>query len=271
MATYAIGDVQGCFASLERLVSHVQFDHRRDQLWFVGDLVNRGPCSVDVLRYIKSLGRAARVVLGNHDIFLLAVAHDVVAIRQKDTIQNVLVAPDRDELIGWLRQQPLHHRSGPYFMVHAGLLPQWTIEQGASYAREVETALAGPEYKTFLHALFHGTAPNWHPSIKGQERLVAITRALTRLRTCTAAGALSSFSGPLDQIPAGYVPWFRAPERQNASDTVIFGHWAALGLHMESHVMGIDSGCVYGRQLTAVRLEDRHVFQVNCVDAVRRA
>lgn len=270
MATYAIGDVQGCFASLERLVSHIRFHPQQDQLWCVGDLVNRGPSSVDVLRYIKDLGQAARVVLGNHDIFLLAVAHDVAAIRPKDTFQNVLDASDRGELIEWLRHQPLHYRSGSYFMVHAGLLPQWTIEQGASYAREVETALIGPNFKAFLQALFHGTAPNWHPSLHGQERLVAITRALTRLRTCTPTGALSPFSGPLDQTPAGHIPWFRAPERQNSSHTVIFGHWAALGLHMEPNVMGLDSGCVYGRKLSAVRLEDRQVFQVDCADEVRR-
>lgn len=271
MATYAIGDVQGCFVSLERLVSHIQFDHRQDQLWFVGDLVNRGPRSVDVLRYIKNLGRAARVVLGNHDLFLLAVADGIVALRPKDTIQDVLAAPDREELLAWLRRCPLHYRSDSYVMVHAGLFPQWTVEQSASYAREVEAALTGPDYKTFLQALFHGAAPNWHPSLNGHERLVAITRALTRLRTCTPTGALSPFSGPLGQSPPGYLPWFRIPNRQSTSATIIFGHWAALGLHVEPNVLGIDSGCVWGRQLTAVRLEDRQVFQVDCVDVVRRA
>lgn len=270
MATYAIGDVQGCFASLERLVHHIQFNPRQDQLWFVGDLVNRGPRSLDVLRYIKDLGAAARVVLGNHDLFLLAATEGIVALRPKDTIHEILTAHDRDKLIHWLRHQPLHHRSGAYLMIHAGLLPQWTIDEAASCAREVESALTGPACNTFLQTLFHGTVPNWHPAISGTERLVATTRALTRLRVCTPTGALSSFSGPPDETPTGYQPWFRIPARQNADHTVIFGHWAALGLLVEANVLAIDSGCVWGRQLTAIRLEDRQVFQVHCADAVRR-
>ncbi|MEK7762661.1 MAG: symmetrical bis(5'-nucleosyl)-tetraphosphatase [Nitrospirota bacterium] len=271
MAIYAIGDIQGCARSLERLLDLIRFDPSVDRLWFVGDLVNRGPRSLDVLRYIKSLGPAARAVLGNHDLFLLAVAEGIVALRPKDTIQDVLAAKDRGELLAWLRQQPLHHRDGSHFMIHAGLLPQWTIEEAELHAQEVEAALAGPNFKTLLHHLFHGTIPNWEQTISGPDRLVAITRALTRLRTCTPAGALSPFSGPLDQAPTGYLPWFRIPNRRSANATVIFGHWAALGLHMEPTVLGIDSGCVWGRQLTAIRLEDRRVFQVNCVDTVRKA
>lgn len=270
MAIYAIGDVQGCYSSLQQLVRHIQFDPDRDRLWFVGDLVNRGPNSLGVLRYIKSLGHAACAVLGNHDLFLLAAAHGIVALRSKDTIQDVLTADDLDELLIWLRHQPLHHHDGSHFMIHAGLLPQWTIDEAASYAHEVEAALTESGYKSFLYTLFHGTVPSWHPAIRGSERLVAITRVLTRIRTCTPAGALSPFSGPLDQTPPGYMPWFHIPGRQSTNATVIFGHWAALGLHLEPNVLGIDSGCVWGRQLTAVRLEDRQVFQVNCIDAVRQ-
>ena len=155
-------------------------------------------------------------------------------------------------------------------MIHAGLLPQWTIDEAASCAREVESALAGSGCKAFLQTLFHGTVPNWHQAISGSQRLAAATRALTRLRTCTPTGVPSAFSGHPDQAPAGYQPWFRIPARRNADHTVIFGHWAALGLLMETNVLAIDSGCVWGRQLTAVRLEDRQVFQVDCVDAVRR-
>jgi bis(5'-nucleosyl)-tetraphosphatase (symmetrical) len=269
MTTYAIGDVQGCSTQLNRLVDRINFDPAADRLWFVGDLVNRGPNSLEVLRYIKQLGPAAQIVLGNHDLFLLAVAEDIVTLRAKDTIQDVLAAEDRAELMDWLRRQPLHYRERTFFMVHAGLLPQWTIDEAATLAREVEAVLSGPNYRTVLEALFRGLSPpQWNPALAGDERLASITRVLTKVRTCTPAGDLSGFSGPPEQAPSGYLPWFRIPQRKNADTTIICGHWAALGLHIEPNLFAIDSGCVWGRELTAVRLEDCQIFQVEGFERV---
>jgi len=270
MATYAIGDIQGCFASFQQLLDRISFAPKTDKLWLVGDLVNRGPNSLATLRFIKNLGPSVCLVLGNHDLLLLAVAEGIATLRPKDTIHDVLGADDRPELINWLRHQPLHHREGSFLMVHAGILPQWTIEEASALAREVETILTGPDYRTFLQALFHGPTSQWGPSLKGLERLVSIARVLTRLRTCTPTGEMSNFSGPPDEAPAGFTPWFRMPHQRNVSETIITGHWAALGLHMEPQHLAIDSGCVWGRQLTAVRLEDRVVFQVGSADRPRR-
>jgi bis(5'-nucleosyl)-tetraphosphatase (symmetrical) len=264
MATYAIGDVQGCFTQLNRLVDRIDFDAKTDRLWFVGDLVNRGPASLAVLRFIKNLGSKAQVVLGNHDLFMLAVAEGILPIRRKDTIQDVLAAEDRSELMEWIRRQPLHHREGPFLMIHAGILPQWTIDEAVSLAREVESVLSGPNYRAFLEALFSGLTPRWDTALNGTERLASIARVLTRLRTCTLAGDLSGFSGPPEQAPAGYLPWFRHPHRRRADITIVCGHWAALGLHVEPTLLAIDSGCIWGKQLTAIRLEDRRIFQVDC-------
>src|SRR5437879_1046849 len=208
MTTYAIGDVQGCSTQLNQLIDRINFDPSADRLWFVGDLVNRGSNSLEVLRYIKQLGPTAQIVLGNHDLFLLAVAEDIVTLRPKDTIQDVLATEDRAELMEWLRCQPLHYRERSFFMVHAGLLPQWTIDEAVNLAREVEAVLSGPNYRTVLEALFRGPSPRWDPTLAGAERLASITRVLTRLRTCTPAGEMSGVSGPPEQDPRGYLPLF---------------------------------------------------------------
>ena len=263
MATYAIGDVQGCHDALQRLVQHIRFDPTIDRLWFVGDLVNRGPDSLEVLRYVKTLGDSALTVLGNHDLFLLAVAEGVVDLRAKDTIHDVLESGDRHELLQWLRQQPLHVLEPPFFMVHAGLLPQWTVAEATSLARQVETALSGPDYRATLQAIFHAKATTWNPTLQDSARVATIARVLTKLRACTTSGEMSNFSGPLQEVPSGYEAWFNILGRKSADTTLITGHWAALGLHIEPNLLAIDSGCVWGRQLTAVRLEDRAVFQVN--------
>lgn len=265
MATYAIGDIQGCWTQLTQLVERLRFNPHSDQLWFVGDLVNRGPDSLAVLRFVRDLGDSARVVLGNHDLYLLAASEGIVPLRPKDTIRDVLEADDRHDLLAWLRRRPLHHRERSYLMVHAGLLPQWTAEDAAQLAREVETALGGDSYKIFLKALFHESVTTWTPTLQGPTKLAAIARVFTRLRTCTRSGETSSFSGPPDEAPAGFMPWFRIPERRNKDATIITGHWAAMGLHLEPNLLAIDTGCVWGRQLTAVRLEDRAVFQVDNV------
>ena len=262
MATYAIGDVQGCSEQLQQLIDRIRFNPQQDRLWFVGDLVNRGPDSAGVLRFVKSLGGSASAVLGNHDLFLLAVSEGIVRLRSKDTIRDVLRAEDRNELIDWLRQRPFHHREGSFLMVHAGLLPQWSVDDAADLARELEQTMAGSEYRPVLEEVFHGPPHQWNSSLTGMARMAVVARALTKLRTCTPGGELSSYSGPLEDIPSGYFPWFRIPGRRNTDATIITGHWAALGLHVESNLLAIDSGCVWGRQLTAVRLEDRTVFQV---------
>ena len=266
MATYAIGDIQGCSAPLQRLLDQLRFDPTSDRIWFVGDLVNRGPDSLGTLRLIKNLGPAVRVVLGNHDLFLLAAAEGFAELRPKDTIHDVLAASDRNDLLAWLRRQPLHHYEGRYLMVHAGVPPQWTIADTVNFAKEVETVLSGPDYRLFLQRLFHRPIPQWTPSLADMERLASTARVLTRLRTCTATGEMSDFSGAPNKTPAGFTPWFRIPGRRGTDTTIITGHWAALGLRMEPNHLAIDSGCVWGRQLTAVRLEDRKVFQVECAD-----
>ena len=267
MATYAIGDIQGCYTSLDQLTRLIRFNPGQDRLWFVGDLVNRGPDSLKVLRYIRNLGPAARVVLGNHDLFLLAVSAGVTSLRPKDTVSQILAAPDREELLSWLRQQPLLHRDGDYLMVHAGLLPQWTVGQAQQLAEEAGAALHGERYIETLQALHPVDQLQWRPELTGRTRFAAIIKVLTRLRTCSSSGVMeSSFSGPPEFAPEGYFPWFTIPHRRNANVTIVIGHWAAMGLRMTKNLLALDSGCVYGRQLTAVRLEDRRVFQVDCED-----
>lgn len=265
MAIYAIGDVQGCLTSLQQLLAKIRFTPDRDRLWLVGDLVNRGPDSLGVLRYVKGLGPAAVTVLGNHDLFLLAAAAGIVAPRAMDTIQPILIAPDRDELLAWLRCQPLLYREGPFVMVHAGLLPQWTIEQAEGLAQEVEQVLSGPNHHDLLRASFASPSAQWSDDLTGLPRLAALTHVFTRLRTCTVDGMMNeSYNGPPDHAPPGFSPWFQVPARRSSETTILCGHWAALGLHLGDNVLALDSGCVWGRELTAIRLDDRTVFQVPC-------
>ncbi len=264
MATYAIGDLQGCYVSLQELLEHISFDPALDRLWCVGDLVNRGHRSLDVLRFIKDLGSSAQVVLGNHDIFLLSVVCGAATLRPKDTIGEILAAPDLDELITWLRHQPLVYREDRYLMVHAGLLPQWTAASAAALASEIETALTGPGWGSFLKNVIGEPASVWSDDLTGWRRWSTALRALTRLRSCTERGEMSNFSGSPEDLPPGYRPWFRIPTRQSTDTVIVFGHWAALGLYIEDGVVALDSGCVWGRRLTAIRLDDRRIFQVSC-------
>ncbi len=274
MSTYAIGDIQGCCTALQRLVALIRFDPARDRLWFVGDLVNRGRASLAVLRFVKELGPAAVTVLGNHELHLLAVAAGVYPPRPTDTFHDVLAAPDRAELLEWLRRRPLLHHEGDVVLVHAGLLPPWTVRQAADLAREVEQVLRSDGYRNFLRDLDKlasqaDHAPRrWSDDLVGVARWSVVANAMTKLRVCSAAGEMRlSHKGPPAEAPPGFLPWFDAPGRQSADATVIFGHWAALGLRMTKTVLALDSGCVYGRQLTAVRLDDRAVFQVSCATA----
>jgi bis(5'-nucleosyl)-tetraphosphatase (symmetrical) len=265
MSTYAIGDVQGCYEPLCRLLENIAFDPARDELWFVGDLVNRGPESWHTLRFIRSLGDKAVVVLGNHDLHLLAVAAGVRKPHRDDTLDGILRAADRDELLAWLRQCKMMHAAHGYAMVHAGLLPQWDISRALALAAEVENVLRGEHHHDFFQHMYGNTPSTWSDELEGQARLRAITNAMTRLRLCTPEGEME-FGHKTDpeDAPAGYIPWFDVPGRASAGTPIICGHWAALGLMMRSDVLAIDTGCVWGRDLTAVRLEDRQLFQCGC-------
>lgn len=265
MATYAIGDVQGCYDEMRRLLDAAAFDPRQDRLWLVGDLVNRGAQSLAVLRYVRDLGERAVTVLGNHDLHLLVVAAGVRKPHRGDTLDEILAAPDRDELLAWLRAQRLMHAGSGYAMVHAGLLPQWSIPQALALAREVEAALQGPEHGEFLRQMYGNEPVQWHDGLRGYDRLRVVVNAMTRLRLCTGDGVMefTHKTGP-QGAPPGYLPWFDVPGRTSRDTPVLFGHWAALGLTLRDDVLGLDSGCVWGRRLTLVRLEDRRVFQCGC-------
>lgn len=267
MATYAIGDVQGCFSSLQKLIDRIHFDPVKDTLWFVGDLVNRGPNSLAVLRFVKDLGSSAVTVLGNHDLHLLAVSEGCASLRREDTLQEILAAPDRDDLLWWIRRRHLLYRERNLVMVHAGLLPQWTVDQASSLAQEVEETLRGDDFRSFLRDLYKSDIRRWSDNLTGMERLIAITQAFTRLRVCSSNGHMAlCFTGPPDQAPPGFLPWFQVPDRKSTDATIICGHWAALGLHIRPYLLALDSGCIWGRQLTAIRLEDREIVQISCAD-----
>jgi bis(5'-nucleosyl)-tetraphosphatase (symmetrical) len=262
MATWAIGDVHGAFAALQRLVRRIRFDPRRDRLWFVGDLVNRGPQSLAVLRWVADLEDRATVVLGNHDVHLLARAAGLAKAKRRDTLDEVLEAPDRDGLLAWLRARPLLHREGPFVLVHAGLLPQWTVDDAADLAAEAERELRGDRAGRLLAPA--GEPPDrWRDDLSGAERRLLTFTALTRLRTVTVQGRpCLDFSGSPAEAPKGCLPWFALPGRRSAGATVLFGHWAALGLYLEEGVAALDSGAAWGRCLTAYRLDDGLVVQV---------
>ena len=264
MATYAIGDIQGCYDALRRLLDCCAFDPVRDRLWFVGDLVNRGPRSLETLRFIKSLGTAAQTVLGNHDLYLLMVAEGGAKFRGKDdTLQAVLDAPDCGELLDWLRHQPLCHTEGEYCMVHAGLLPQWTAERARALSREVEAALQGADFREFILNLWGSEPAGWSDDLAGWPRLRVIVNAMTRMRFCTADGVMEfKTKGETAKAPSGYLPWFEVPGRRSAEATLVVGHWSALGLKLMPGLLALDSGCLWGGELSALRLEDRRLFQV---------
>jgi bis(5'-nucleosyl)-tetraphosphatase (symmetrical) len=265
MSVFAVGDIQGCYNELEQMLELIKFDSRNDQLWFVGDLVNRGSGSLEVLRLVKSMGDAAITVLGNHDLHLLAVAAGVAELHHSDTLDEILAAPDRDELLTWLRHQRMIHVQDGYALLHAGLVPEWSLEQVMSLANEVEQQLRGEDYATFLKKMYGNTPNHWEDWLTGYERLRVITNALTRMRICTDQGKMEfKFKGEVEDVPAGYLPWFEIPNRASADATVVFGHWSALGLINKPNVIALDTGCLWGHALTAIRLDDRKIFQVKC-------
>ena len=265
MATYAIGDVQGCCSALEALLRRVDFDTARDRLWLVGDLVNRGPESLEVLRLVKGLGSSAVVTLGNHDLQLVALAAGHAKSHRGDTLDAVLAAPDRDELLDWLRTRRLAYAEGGYLMVHAGLLPQWSADDVLRLAGEVEAVLASAGYSTFVEKMYGNDPATWSEGLQGADRLRAIVNAMTRMRFCTTDGAMEfREKGGIDKAPTGYQPWFDVAGRKTSNMTVVCGHWSALGFVQRPDLIALDSGCVWGGRLTAVRLEDRQPVQVAC-------
>ena len=264
MSTYAIGDVQGCRRILDRLLEEIEFSPERDQLWFAGDLVNRGPDSVGVLRFVRSLGESAVTVLGNHDLHLLACWMGVRRPKGSDTLGGVLRARDRDDLLEWLRHRPLLHHEDNHMLVHAGLAPEWTARESEKIARQVEATLRGSEGKALLQRYANKPAwPRWKPSLPRKMRELSALMYLTRVRCLRKSGMPDDdYTGTPAGAPSKLTPWYAFPGRRSSHTTILFGHWAALGVRVESRWIALDSGCAWGRSLTAVRLEDRAVFQV---------
>ncbi len=265
MATYAIGDIQGCLDELQTLLDHVAFA-ADDQLWLTGDLVNRGPHSLDTLRFVRGLGDQARVVLGNHDLHLLALAWQNGRQSSKDTLDAILQAPDREELLDWLLHRPLlHHDAGLKFtMVHAGIPPTWKLKQAKRYAREVEAVLRSDQAGGYFAHMYGNRPDVWSPDLKGWQRLRCITNYFTRMRFCDPQGLLefNSKCGP-ESPPAGFAPWYSHPQRLTRNKRILFGHWASLQGNADSdNVYALDTGCVWGGPLTALRLEDLQRFSV---------
>jgi bis(5'-nucleosyl)-tetraphosphatase (symmetrical) len=264
MPTYAIGDIHGCVATLEALLARLRFDAARDRLWLVGDLVNRGPRSLAVLRWARELGERALVVLGNHDLHLLARAAGVVREGRRDTLAEVLAAPDAPDLLDWLRRRPLLHREGDHLLVHAGLLPEWTADQAESVAREVAAGLVAEEAPALLAGIRHGPFPAWSDEVAPFERRRLALAAFALLRTVDGDGRPRfEFSGPPQEAPPGCLPWWEVPGRRQPGLTLVFGHWAALGAHLapEQGIVALDSGCAWGGPLSAYRLDDGALFQ----------
>jgi len=265
MSTYVIGDLQGCHDSLLHLLDKVKFDPEADRLWLVGDLVNRGPDSLALLRYLKGLGDAAICVLGNHDLHLLALSEGYGRMRKGDTLVDVLSAPDREELLHWLRHQKLAWREGNLLMVHAGVLPSWTLDDTMQLAAEAEAVLQGPHYRDFFAQMYGNVPVAWDAGLTGIERLRVIVNAFTRLRYCSIDGEMEFDHKCAPGLqPAGWLPWFQVPGRKTAAATIFIGHWSTLGLINRSDLVALDTGCLWGNKLTAVRLEDRQVFSVPC-------
>jgi len=265
MARWAIGDIQGCGEELDELLERIDFTSGRDRLWLVGDLVNRGPRSLQVLRRVRALGDAAVCVLGNHDLHLLAVALTDARQRRSDTLAEVLAAPDRDTLIEWLLHRPLAvyqpasstlPGAGADLLLHAGLVPQWSIEQTLALGAEVEHALQSNPGR--LLSRMYGDRPDrWRPGLSGMARLRFAVNVLTRLRFCTAEGRIDlKHKGKPDSAEAPWIPWFKAPARASAGARIVFGHWSALGLYRAPGLLGLDTGCVWGGSLTAVNLDE---------------
>ena len=270
---YAVGDIQGCAPSLKALVKKLP---KHSKMIFLGDLVNRGPDSLGTLRQLKKLQESGRAecILGNHDLHLLAIDAGIRKTKSLDTVESILKAPDRKELINWVRKRPMALSNGKVLAVHAGVLPQWDLQQTIEYAQEVEKALRSKSYKEFLGNMYGNTPNKWSRSLKGYERLRVITNALTRMRFCTPGGQMEFESKEgLESGPKGYIPWFKVPKRKTRDTLIYFGHWSTLGLLRQHNVIGLDTGCVWGGTLTAMQISDinkdmkkSQIIQVNGYD-----
>jgi len=269
MALYLVGDIQGCDEALERLLTQLAFSPSRDTLYVLGDLVNRGPDNVGVLRRLMDYGSSARCVLGNHDLHLLAVSQGVRPLHRQDTVQDILQSPDRVALLNWLRQQHMALQVGQVLMVHAGVLPQWTATQTLALAHEVETVLRGDALATFLPQMYGGLPNQWRDDLRGADRLRVIVNALTRLRFCDAHGAMDfSVKESADKAPAHLMPWFEVPERCTQDVMVAFGHWSTLQAIDRKDVVCLDDGCVWGGCLSALRLDSGEVSDASTLERV---
>ncbi len=258
MSVYAIGDIQGCFDELKALLELLRFDPSEDRLWFVGDLVNRGPKSLDVLRFVHGLGDAAVTVLGNHDLHLLAVAAGNGKYRDEASLTPVLAAPDRDQLLSWLRHRPLLHHDPAldFTMLHAGLPPQWDLDTATRCARELEQALRGDDHLAYFLDMYGNLPDRWDPALTGQDRLRFITNCFTRLRYVEPDGRLAlNEKGPPGSQHPGRLAWFDHPDRASRQTRLLFGHWSALGYVSRNNVWGLDTGCLWGGALTALRID----------------
>lgn len=268
MPTYAIGDLQGCHSRLCALLERIEAtEHDADEATyvFVGDIVNRGPQSLETLRQVHAFGARAKMVLGNHDLHLLAAAHGIRKPGRSDTLDAILRAPDRDILLDWLRRQPLACMQAGHLIVHAGVLPQWDVEQTLALSAEVEQVLQGPDWLDFLRHMYGNRPARWDDGITGHDRLRCVVNALTRMRLCRPDGTMlldDSQDSLLAAQPA--LPWFDIAGRRTADTPIVCGHWSAIGLQMRANLLGLDTGCLWGGCLTAVRLEDRALFQVDC-------
>jgi bis(5'-nucleosyl)-tetraphosphatase (symmetrical) len=267
MATYAIGDVHGCFQELQNLLSRINYNSTSDTLWFVGDLVNRGPQSLETLRFIQGLPDTTIVLLGNHDLHFLAVANGYAKPSAHDTLDALLAAQDCKQLCDWLRRQKLFYHDSVlgFIMVHAGIAPQWSRVQAATLAKEVERILVTDDYKDFLQNMYGNTPECWRDDLTAWDRLRSITNYLTRIRFCDEQGTLDLTSkSKIGTQPAGFFPWFDIKTRKTKDDKILFGHWAALqGKVSTDRIYALDTGCVWGGKLSALRLEDESWFQVN--------
>lgn len=270
MANYAIGDIQGCFESFQYLLDQIQFNPEKDKLWLAGDLVNRGPSSLATLRYVYELGEACETVLGNHDLHLLAVYHGCAKIRNKDTLTDILEAPDAKQLLAWLQQQSLIKEitldTKSFLLSHAGIPPIWNKNQALAYAKEVEDYLQSDYALDFFQNMYGNTPACWQDSLQGMERLRVITNYFTRMRFCNEQGSLELLcKNSPNQAPEGYQPWFKISNPALNKEKLLFGHWAALkGKTNTANCFALDTGCVWGNSLSALRLEDEKSFSCEC-------
>ncbi|NYT84095.1 symmetrical bis(5'-nucleosyl)-tetraphosphatase [Pollutimonas harenae] len=262
---WMVGDLQGCCSPLQALLTHPDIaDDPGTHFWFAGDLINRGPDSLGTLRRVMALGDRATTVLGNHDLHFLAIAAGIKKPGKSDTIHDILDAPDSQELITWLRHRPLAHYEQGHLLVHAGVLPAWSVEKTLMLAEEIESALQGPDWKNMLERMYGNEPTYWDDKLRGDERLRVIVNALTRMRMCTADGHMEFSHKEAPVASPHLMPWFDVPGRVAQQDTIVFGHWSTLGLMLRPDAICLDTGCIWGRELTAVRMSDHKVVQVAC-------